>query len=74
MAHGLQTFHELKPEIMKALSEIFRSLFGGNKRTPTVNTVEEALNPVHEKDIYNGSEFLDDQIRTDDTEEDEMNK
>jgi hypothetical protein len=36
--------------------------------------VEEALNPVHEKDIYDGSEFLDDQIRTEDAEEDEMNK
>jgi hypothetical protein len=59
---------------MKALSEIFRSLFRGNNNTHAVITVEEALNPVHEKDIYDGSEFLDDQIRTEDAEEDEMNK
>ncbi|SIO00889.1 hypothetical protein [Chitinophaga niabensis] len=59
---------------MKALSEIFRSLFRGNNTTPKVTTVEEALDPIHEKDIYDGSEFLDDQIRTDDAEEDETNK
>lgn len=74
MAHRLQTHHQLNPVIMKAVSEIFRSLFRGNNVTPTVNTVEEALNPIHEKDIYDGSEFLDDQIRTDEAEDDEINK
>lgn len=74
MAHRLQTLHELNPKNMKALSEIFRSLFRGNNNTPTVTTVEVALNPVHEKDIYDGGEFLDDQIRMGDAEEDEMNK
>ena len=73
MAHGLQTLHELNPTIMKVLSEIFRSLFRGNAMGK-VTTVEEALNPIHEKNVYDGSEFLDDQIRTDEAEEDEMNK
>lgn len=59
---------------MTALSEILRSFFKGDEIKPTVVTVETALHPAHEKDVYQGAEFLDDHIRTDDPEEDEMNR
>jgi len=59
---------------MKPLPEILRSLFTGNDIKPTVTTVETALHPVHEKDILDGSEFMDDQIRTDEAEENETDQ
>lgn len=61
------------PKDMKALRMLY-SFFAGNHVTPTVTTVETALHPVHEKDILDGSEFMDDQIRTDETEEEETNQ
>ncbi|WP_346318395.1 hypothetical protein [Chitinophaga sp. YIM B06452] len=57
---------------MIPIAEILRSFFRGETSHPPVNAEETALHPVHEKDITQGSEFLDDQIRTDDIEEDEI--
>lgn len=56
---------------MITISQILHSLFGtGDPKQPA--TEETALHPVHEKDITQGGEFLDDLIRTDDIEEDEI--
>ena len=63
--------YHLKPKAMIPIAEILRSLFrGGDPKPPT--TEEPAMHPVHEKDVTQGSEFLDDLIRTDDIEEDEI--
>lgn len=63
----------LKTYIMIALSQILRSLFTSEDIKPSVTTIETPQNPVHEKDVYQGIEFLDDPIRMEDAPEDEMN-
>lgn len=57
---------------MIAISQILRSFFTNADIKPVV-TVEAAEDAVHEKDVYQGLEFLDDHIRTTDQEADEMN-
>lgn len=57
---------------MITISQILHSLFGGEDPKPPVTTEETALHPVHEKDVTQGGEFLDDLIRTDDIAEDEI--
>ena len=59
---------------MIALSRILRSLFTSEDIKPSVTTVETALEPVHEQDVYQGIEFLDDPIRMEDAPENETNK
>lgn len=59
---------------MIALSRILRSLFTSEETKPSVTTVETAQDPVHEKDVYQGIEFLDDPIRMEDEQGDEINK
>ncbi|WP_119079219.1 hypothetical protein [Chitinophaga alhagiae] len=59
---------------MTVLSQILRALFGGPATTPVVTTVETALEEVHEKDVYQGIEFLDDPLRLDDPDENDMDK
>lgn len=58
---------------MIPLSQILHGLFTGPDIKPSVTTVETAQDPVHEKDVYQGAEFLDDLIRTDDPQEDDTN-
>ncbi|MBO9151325.1 hypothetical protein ACFOTA_03840 [Chitinophaga sp. GCM10012297] len=57
---------------MIAISQLLRGLFKGDDPKPTVTNDETPIHEVHEKDTYQGGEFLDDQIRTDDIEEDEI--
>jgi hypothetical protein len=57
---------------MITISQILHSLFGTEDPKQPATTEEIAPHPVHEKDITQGGEFLDDLIRTDDIEEDEI--
>jgi len=58
---------------MKALPQILQRLFSRNDVKAPVITVQTALEPTHEKDAYQGGEFLDDLIREEDAGEDEVN-
>jgi hypothetical protein len=56
---------------MFALSQILHGLFGGKKIQPEPTDVQTALEPVHEKDITEGAEFLDDFMTLDEQPEGE---
>ncbi|WP_142688169.1 hypothetical protein [Chitinophaga polysaccharea] len=58
---------------MKALPQILQRFFSRDDVKAPVITVQTALEPTHEKDTYQGGEFLDDLIREDDPEEGEVN-
>lgn len=45
---------------MFALSQILHGLFADKKIQPEPTEVQTALEPLHEKDITEGAEFLDD--------------
>ncbi len=70
MAQGLQkhpcmTFHHLKSNTMALHSQLIVSgILPGEQADASIPV------PVHERDTWQGSEFLDDQIRTDEAEED----
>lgn len=57
---------------MTTIAQILRHLFFSGNVEPKVTTIETALQPPHEKDIYEGSEFLNDLIRMDDAEDDPL--
>lgn len=62
----------IKPKAMIPIAQILRSIFKGEDPKPSTTSDEPALHPVHEKDVTQGGEFLDDLIRTDDIAEDEI--
>ncbi len=58
---------------MKALPQILQRFFSRDDVKAPVITIQTALEPIHEKDTYQGGEFLDDLIREDDAEASEIN-
>ncbi|MGN6511828.1 MAG: hypothetical protein ACTHLD_20355 [Chitinophaga sp.] len=57
---------------MTTIGQILRNLFFSETVEPKVTTIETALQQPHERDIYEGSEFLNDLIRTEDAEDDPL--
>ena len=59
---------------MTTIAQILRNLFFNENESvePKVTTIETALHPPHERDIYEGSEFLNDLTRTEDAEDDPL--
>jgi hypothetical protein len=55
---------------MKELTRLFRNIFAAREVKPT--TVQTALEPFHEKDSNEGSEFLNDFSNLDDQQEDQL--
>lgn len=57
---------------MNVISQILHGLFKGEDPKHPVPEEEPPVHEEPEKDTYQGGEFLDDRIRTDDIEEDEI--
>ncbi|RPD41488.1 hypothetical protein EG028_09220 [Chitinophaga barathri] len=63
-----------KPKDMIRLSRILNNLFTDGVFIQPVTTVETALHPVPEKDVTEGSEFLDDFSRLDEPKDNETDQ